>query len=58
VLASSVCAGNHVDGNRTSGDFEIAEGADYEIEAKEDVELDAGFSVQKGATFMVVPAEY
>jgi len=58
VLASSVWAGNHVDGNRASGDFVVAEGADYEIEAKDDVVLDAGFSVQKGATFMVVPAEY
>ena len=51
VIATSLTAGNHVDTNRTSGDFIIPSGKQFEVEYSDKVVLAPGFKVNKGGVF-------
>ena len=58
IIASDVTAGNHVDSNRTSGDYVIGAGSDIEIEHKGTITLAPGFKVEKGASFRTICSDY
>lgn len=58
VFATDVILGNHVDGNRTSGDVVIKSGVEYEIEHNGTVVLAPGFKVEKGAKFATIRSDY
>ena len=58
IIATTVTAGNNVDGNRTNGNVTIANGTTYEIEASGEVLLQGGFNVERGARFHIIPSDY
>lgn len=51
IIATSLTAGNHVDANRTSGDFIIPSAKQFEVEYSDKVVLAPGFKVNKGGIF-------